>query len=85
MKYFFATINEVCGEHEFPTNFLMKLEPDDNPVTYLINIAQSFRGKGRIDEEGNIWFGSDLVIQSYNQRQISREDYKVLAKYLATL
>jgi hypothetical protein len=85
MKYYLGKIAETNGDMEYdaPYLFVTKGSPD----RYAKKVAMEWRGCSRGDwdkEHGGYWSDCTLV-RDDGWREIPKEDFDVLAKYLAVL
>ena len=85
MKYYIGKILERNGEFEYTSDYLFQTEGD--PHEYAGNQAKDWRGSDDddwSDEDDGYWCDCTLVFND-GYREIPKEDYEVLSKYLAVL
>lgn len=85
MKYYIGKIEEINGDMEYYDKFLFSTK--GNTDKYMDKVARDWRGCTKNDwdkEQGGYW--SDCtIVRDCGCREIPKEDYDVLAKYLAVL
>lgn len=85
MKHYFAKIKETNGGFEYDTPYLFTTK--GSPAKYADKVAREWRGCTRGDwdkQEGGYWSDCTLVFAD-DYREIPKEDFDVLKKYLAVL
>lgn len=84
MKYYIASIDERNGDLEYGDTILFKTT--GNPDRKHEKIAKNWRGDlGTYDKyHGGYWSGGTLV-STGRCREVPKEDYDVLLKYLTEL
>jgi hypothetical protein len=85
MKYYLGKIEEINGDMEYTDKFLFTTK--GSPDKYTKKVAMEWRGCSRGDwdkEHGGYWSDCTLV-RDDGWREIPKEDFDVLRKYLAVL
>lgn len=85
MKYYLGKIEETNGDMEYTDKFLFSTK--GSPDKYTKKVAMEWRGCSRGDwdkEHGGYWADCTLV-RDDGWREIPKEHFDVLAKYLAVL
>lgn len=84
MKHYIGKIEERNGELEYSDKFLFATKGD--PQKYAHKVASTWRGyKEKFDKnDGGYWYDGTLIFVA-DCREIPKEDYEVLRKYLAIL
>lgn len=84
MKHYIGKIKERNGELEYSDKFLFTTKGD--PQKYAHKVASTWRGcKEKFDKKyGGYWHDFTLIFVA-DCREIPKEDFDVLAKYLAVL
>ena len=85
MKYYIAKIHERNGEMEYDCQYVFA--KNGNPNSRTNKVAMEWRGgdKNDWDEHHEGYWSDDTLIFDYGSREISKEDFDVLSKYLAVL
>ena len=85
MKYYIGEIMEMNSGMEYETQYLFATK--GNPDKYTDKVAMKWRGgnKGDWDESDNGYWCDNTLIQDEGYKEISKEDFEVLSKYLAKL
>ncbi|MCZ4337678.1 hypothetical protein [Shewanella colwelliana] len=60
-RYYECSITELNGGIEYPSNFLMLCEKDDDPDERLQQIFLTYRGKGELEGDNFIWYEDCLA------------------------
>lgn len=85
MKFYIGKILERNGEFEYTDMYLFATE--GNPLDYAEKQAMEWRGSGEDDwdkdQEG--WWCDFTLIFDNGCREIPKEDFEVLSKYIAVL
>ena len=84
-KYFLGKINERNGEMEYDTRFLFST--GGNADRYMDKIACNWRAGTKKDfseVEGGYWCDGTLIF-SDGCKEVPKEDFDVMAKYLTVL
>lgn len=85
-RYYFCAVDEVNGEAEYSSRFLMACSGTEDPDVKLEQIARHFRGNEGIEEGGAFLFrGGELMVNDWNHRAIDGNEYAVMRNYLPTL
>lgn len=85
MKHYLGRIEERNGGFEYDTPYLFTTK--GSPAKYADKVAREWRGcvKGDWDKyEGGYWSDCTLVFAA-DYREIPKEDFEVLKKYIAVL
>jgi hypothetical protein len=89
MKYYFCTVKECSGGCEYDSHFVMKSEDIEKDFR---QVCLGFRGdyeegtENDPDEFGLVWSDNSAVDTNDSEyREIPKEDFQVLTKYLANL
>jgi hypothetical protein len=85
MKYYLGRIEEINGDMEYTDKFLFHTK--GSPDKYLKQTAKEWRGSSASDwdkEHGGYW-SDHTIARADGWREIPKEDFDVLAKYLAVL
>ena len=85
MKYYIAKIHERNGEMEYDCQYVFA--KNGNPNSRTNKVAMEWRGgdKNDWDEHHEGYWSDDTLIFDHGSREISKEDFDVLSKYLAVL
>ena len=85
MKYYIGEIHERNGDMEYDTKYLFATKK--NPDKYSDKVAMEWRGgdKGDWDEQHDAYWSDCSLIHDYGSKEIPKEDFDVLSKYLAVL
>ena len=85
MKYYIAEITERNGDFEYDTKYLFATycEPDE----YSNNVAMEWRGgdEDDWDEDLNGYWCDGSIICDGGSKEITKDDFDVLKKYLSIL
>jgi len=85
MKYYFAKLLERNGEFEYTKSYLFNTK--NNPDRYGKKVAKEWRCSSSSDwdtECEGYWYDGTLI-SHYDHREIPKEDFDVLAKYIPVL
>ena len=85
MKYYIGKIEETNGGMEYTDRFLFTTK--GNPDKYADKVAMEWRGCSRDDwdeEHGGYWADCTLISDD-GWREIPKEDFEILSKYIAVL
>ena len=85
MKHYIGKIGERNGDMEYSDKFLFTTKGD--PHRYAKKVAMHWRGCTKADwdkDDGGYWSDCTLVFVE-ECREIPKEDYEVLKKYIAIL
>jgi uncharacterized protein involved in tolerance to divalent cations len=84
--HYLLTVTEVNGEHEYDCKVLVVCSAESSDRKFE-EVIETFRGDGAWeDEDKHLFLFSDGLAAKFNDsKQISREEYLVMSKYLATL
>ena len=85
MKYYLGRIEETNGDFEYGSRFVFHTE--GNPDKHMKQTAKEWRGSTAADWDRELqgyWCDSTLI-RDDGWREIPKEDFDVLAKYLAVL
>jgi len=85
MKYYLGKIAETNGDMEYDTQYLFATK--GNPDKYADKVAREWRGGSKDDwdeDHGGYWADCTLIFNG-GSREIPKEDFDVLKKYLAVL
>ena len=85
MKYYIGEIHERNGELEYNTKYLFATKK--NPDKYSDEVAMEWRGGDKEDwdeQEGGYWSDCSLIFD-HGSKEIPKEDFEVLKKYLTVL
>ena len=85
MKYYLGRIEEINGDMEYTDKFLFHTK--GSPDKYLKQTAKEWRdcSSGDWDKEMQGYWCYGTIIRADGWREIPKEDFDVLAKYLAVL
>jgi hypothetical protein len=83
MKYYIGKIEERNGEFEYTSDYLFTTDGDPN--TYAETMAEEWRGSGNWDAEHEGYWCEHTLILNDGFREVSKEDFDVLCKYLIVL
>ena len=85
MKYYIGKIEEINGGFEYSDKFLFSTK--GNPDKYMDKVAKDWRGcdKDDWDEDQGGYWSDCTIVRDDGHREIPKEDYDVLCKYLAVL
>jgi hypothetical protein len=85
MKYYLGRIEETNGDMEYGSRFVFHTK--GSPNKYMQKIAMEWRGssKGDWDKELQGFWSDCTLIRDDGWREIPKEDFDVLSKYLAVL
>ena len=85
MKYYLGKIEEINGDMEYSDKYLFATA--GRPDRYVKKVARDWRGASNSDwdaGQGGYWVDHTLV-RDDGWREIPKEDFDVLSKYLAVL
>ena len=85
MKYYIAEITERNGEFGYNTKYLFAT--DGKPDEYSNNVAMEWRGSDKDDWDEDLegyWCDGTLIFDG-GSKEISKDDFDVLKKYLSIL
>jgi hypothetical protein len=85
MKYYIGKIEERNGDMEYDTKYLFST--NKNPDKYTKRVAMEWRGGDEDDwdeQEEGYWSDCSLIFDA-GSREIPKEDFEVLKKYLTVL
>lgn len=85
MKYYIGEIHERNGDMEYDTKYLF--ETKKNPDKYTEKVAMEWRGGDKSDWDencGGYWSDCSLIFD-HGSKEIPKEDFEVLKKYLTVL
>jgi hypothetical protein len=85
MKHYIGKITERSGDMEYSDKYLFTTK--GSPDRYAKKVAMEWRGctKADWDARHDGWWCDDTLIFNDGAREIPKEDYEVLRKYLAVL
>lgn len=85
MKYYIGKIMESNGDYEYTDSYLFKTE--GNPHDYGEKQAMEWRGSGEDDwdEDHEAWWCDSTLVSNGGHREVPKEDFDVLSKYIAVL
>ena len=85
MKYYIGEIHERNGELEYNTKYLFATKK--NPDKYSDEVAMEWRGgdKSDWDEDHSGYWSDCSLIFDHGSKEIPKEDFEVLKKYLTVL
>ena len=85
MKYYLGKIHERNGDMEYDCQYVFAKK--GNPDSHTNKVAMEWRGgdKSDWDERHEGYWSDDTLIFDYGCREIPKEDFDVLSKYLAVL
>jgi len=82
-KYYISTISETNGDFEYDTQYVFSTTGD--PDKHADKVAKNWRGKLEYDKTyGGYWCDNTLITYC-ESREIPKQDFDVLKKYLANL
>jgi hypothetical protein len=83
-KHYLGKIEERNGEMEYTDRFLFTTK--GNPDKYAHKVASTWRGyKEKFDKDhGGYWYDGTLIFVA-GCREVPKEDFDVLSKYIAVL
>ena len=85
MKYYLGKIEEINGGMEYGDKYLFTTK--GSPDKYAEKVAMEWRGGTRANwdkDEGGYWSDHTLIIND-GWREIPKEDFEVMKKYIAVL
>ena len=84
-KYYIGTVLERNGGMEYDTLYIFKTEK--NPEEYSNIIAEGWRGGDDEDYDEDVegWWSDGTLIFDGGAREIPKEDFDILKKYLSVL
>ena len=85
MKYYIGEIMEMSSGMEYNSMYLFATK--GSPEKYTDKVTMKWRGcnKRDWDESHNGYWSDNTLIQDEGYKEISKEDFEVLSKYLAKL
>jgi hypothetical protein len=85
MKYYLGRIEEINGDMEYTDKFLFHTK--GSPDKYVKKVAMEWRGCTRADwdKEQEGYWSDHTIIRNDGWREIPKEDFDVLSKYIAVL
>ena len=85
MKYYIGKIHERNGEFEYTTKYLF--DTDGKPDEYSNNVAMEWRcvDEDNWDEDHKGYWCDGTLIFDGGSKEISKDDFDVLKKYLSIL
>jgi hypothetical protein len=85
MKYYLGRIEEYNGDMEYTDKFLFATDGD--PDEHMKQAAKEWRGctDDDWDEDHEAYWADQTLVASDGWREIPKEDFDVLAKYIAVL
>ena len=85
MKYYLGTIDERNGEMEYSDKYLFQTK--GSPEKYTNKTAMKWRGSNKSDWDDfqNGYWSDCTLIFNGGHKEIPKEHYEVLSKYLAVL
>ena len=85
MKHYIGKVLERNGDFEYTDTYLFKTKGD--PYKFTKKIAMEWRGSGEDDwdEDQDGWWCDCTLVFDGGCREIPKEDFDVLSKYLAVL
>lgn len=85
MKYYVGKIEEINGGMEYSEKVLFATTGSANK--YMDKIARDWRGcsKGDYDKELGGYWSDCTIVRDDGHREIPKEDYEVLSKYMVVL
>jgi hypothetical protein len=85
MKYYFRVIGVRTGEYEFELKRVEALPSNVDPKQHFTNIAKNFYDGGEQwfeNKEEFYFFGGEICAWVEDYKEISKEEFEVLNKYL---
>jgi hypothetical protein len=85
MKYYFRVIGVRTGEYEFELKRVEALPSNVDPNEHFTNIAKNFYDGGEQwfeNKEEFYFFGGEICAWVEDYKEISKEEFEVLNKYL---
>ena len=84
-KYYIGSVSERNGDMEYDTPYIF--ETGGDPNRYSDKVAKNWRGdwRGEIEEDkdfGGYWFDGTSLVYDGGNREIPKEDFDVLKKYI---
>jgi hypothetical protein len=85
MKYYIGKIEEINGGMEYSDKVLFSTK--GSPEKYMDKLARDWRGcsKGDYDKEQGGYWSDCTIVRDDGYKEIPKEDYEVLRRYLAVL
>jgi hypothetical protein len=85
MKYYLGKIGEINGDMEYGDKYLFATR--GSPERYSDRVTRDWRGstKADWDEEMCGYWSDSAIISNAGWREIPKEDFDVLRKYIAVL
>lgn len=85
MKYYIGKIHERNGDLEYDSKYLFATK--ESPDKYTDKVAMEWRDGDKSDwdeQHGGYWSDCSLIFD-HGSREIPKEDFEVLKKYLTVL
>ena len=84
MKYYIVTLHEQNGEYEYSTPVLTVRGNKDKPEDEIHDYILDYYDSNSVDDCGDyVTFNcGDVAVSLYKYEQISKQDYKLLDKYI---
>ena len=83
IKYYIGTVNERNGDMEYDTQYLFCTR--GSPDNYSEKVTKNWRGGDVYDEEYDGYWSDDTLMSNGGYKEVPKEDFDVLKKYLANL
>jgi len=85
MKHYIGKIEEVNGDMEYSDKFLFTTK--GSPDKYIDKVAMEWRDRSKRDwdEEMQGYWCYGTIVRDDGWREIPKEDFEVLKKYIAVL
>ena len=83
MKYYIGKIEERNGDFEYTTDYLFTTDGD--PHERAETTAEEWRGTGKWDADLKGWWCEHTLIFNDGFKEVSKEDFDVLCKYIVVL
>jgi hypothetical protein len=85
VKHYIGEIHERNGDMEYDTKYLFAT--NKNPDKYTNKVAMEWRGgdKDDWDEQHEGYWSDSSLIFDHGSKEIPKEDFEVLKKYLSVL
>jgi hypothetical protein len=83
MKYYIGKIEELNGDFEYRDTYLFKTEGD--PHEFTDNTASEWRSGTKWDADQEGWWCEHTLIFNDGFKEVSKEDFDVLCKYIVVL
>ena len=82
-KYYIGTVNERNGNMEYDSQYIFATT--GSPDNYSEKVTKNWRGGDVYDKEHDGYWSDDTLMSNGGYREIPKEDFDVLEKYLADL